>query len=60
MLLRHAFIPAHNTRLAHLCGPLDEHLRAIEAGLQVSIAHRHEHFKIEITKIGRASCRERV
>ena len=47
MLLRHAFIPAHNTRLAHLCGPLDEHLRAIEAGLQVSIAHRHEHFKID-------------
>ncbi|MGP1516820.1 MAG: PhoH family protein [Ottowia sp.] len=47
MLLRHAFIPAHNTHLAHLCGPLDEHLRAIEAGLQVSIAHRHEHFKID-------------
>ena len=47
MLLRHAFIPAHNTRLAHLCGPTDEHLRAIEAGLQVSIAHRHEHFKID-------------
>ena len=50
MLLRHAFIPAHNTRLAHLCGPLDEHLRAIEAGLQVSIAHRHEHFKIDSPK----------
>ena len=47
MLLRHAFIPVHNTRLAHLCGPADEHLRAIEAGLQVGIAHRHEHFKID-------------
>ena len=47
MILRHAFIPAHNTRLANLCGPADEHLRTIEAGLQVSIAHRHEQFKID-------------
>ena len=26
---------------------MDEHLRTIEAGLQVSIAHRHEQFKID-------------
>jgi phosphate starvation-inducible PhoH-like protein len=33
--------------LANLCGPTDEHLRTIEAALQVSIAHRHEQFKID-------------
>ena len=27
MTLRHRFSPPDNTRLAHLCGPLDEHLR---------------------------------
>ena len=47
VILRHSFIPPNNTRLAHLCGPMDEHLRTIEAGLQVSIAHRHEQFKVE-------------
>ncbi|MBK6614542.1 PhoH family protein [Ottowia sp.] len=47
MILRHTFNPPHNTRLAHLCGPTDEHLRTIEAGLQVGIAHRHEQFKID-------------
>ena len=47
MILRHTFTPPNNTRLAHLCGPTDEHLRTIEAGLQVSIAHRHEQFRID-------------
>ena len=47
MILRYAFIPLHNTRLAHLCGAMDEHLRSIEAGLQVSIAHRQGQFKID-------------
>lgn len=47
MILRHAFTPLNNTRLSHLCGPLDEHLRALERGLAVKIAHRHEHFKVE-------------
>ena len=47
MILRHTFSPPNNTRLAHLCGPTDEHLRTIEAALQVSIAHRHEQFKID-------------
>ena len=37
----------NNTRLANLCGPTDEHLRSIEAGLQIGIAHRHEQFKID-------------
>lgn len=47
MILRHAFSPLSNTRLAHLCGPMDEHLRTIEAGLQVRIGHRQEHFRVE-------------
>lgn len=45
--LRHAFTPADNRRLSHLCGPLDEHLRQIEAGLGVRITHRAEHFNVE-------------
>ncbi|MFD1710120.1 PhoH family protein [Ottowia sp. GY511] len=47
MILRHTFTPLNNTRLQHLCGPMDEHLRTIEAGLQVAIAHRHEQFKVD-------------
>ncbi len=47
MILRHLFSPPNNTRLAHLCGPTDEHLRTIEAALQVKIAHRHEQFKVD-------------
>ena len=33
--------------MAHLCGPLDAHIRAIEAALQVKVAHRFEQFRIE-------------
>jgi len=47
LILRHTFSPPNNTRLGHLCGAMDEHLRSIELGLQVKIAHRHEQFKIE-------------
>ena len=47
MILRHAFSPLNNTRLGHLCGPMDEHLRTIEQGLQVRISHRGEHFRVE-------------
>lgn len=47
MIVRHTFSPPNNTRLAHLCGPTDENLRAIEQALQVAIAHRHEQFKID-------------
>ena len=50
MILRHLFTPPNNTRLAHLCGPTDEHLRTIEQALQVKIAHRHEQFKVDGTK----------
>jgi phosphate starvation-inducible PhoH-like protein len=47
LILRHAFSPLNNTRLQHLCGPMDEHLRTIEMALQVRISHRQEHFRIE-------------
>ena len=47
MILRHLFTPPNNTRLSHLCGPTDEHLRTIELALDVRIAHRHEQFKVE-------------
>jgi phosphate starvation-inducible PhoH-like protein len=50
LILRHTFSPPNNTRTGHLCGPLDVHLRTIEAELGVSIAHRHEQFKIDGTK----------
>ena len=50
MILRHLFSPPNNTRLSHLCGPMDEHLRTIEVALQVKIAHRHEQFKVDGTK----------
>ena len=47
LILRHTVSPPNNTRLGHLCGVMDEHLRTIELGLQVKIAHRHEQFKID-------------
>jgi phosphate starvation-inducible PhoH-like protein len=47
LILRHTFSPPNNSRLAHLCGPMDEHLRTIEIALQVGIAHRHEQFKVD-------------
>ncbi len=47
MILRHAFIPPDNTRLSHLCGSLDENLRAIESGLDVKISRRNESFRVE-------------
>jgi phosphate starvation-inducible PhoH-like protein len=33
--------------MGHLCGPLDSHIRTIEAALQVKVAHRFEQFRIE-------------
>ena len=47
MIVRHTFKPLNNVRLGHLCGPLDEHLRRIEDTLGVTIAHRHEQFRVE-------------
>ncbi len=39
--------PLDNQRLASLCGALDENLRQIEAGLDVSIARRGERFVVQ-------------
>ena len=50
VILRHAFIPLDNARLAHLCGSLDEHLRGIEQALDVIISRRNEAFRIEGAK----------
>ncbi len=47
MILRHTFTPPNNTRMGNLCGPMDSHIRTIEAALQVTIAHRFEQFKID-------------
>ena len=46
VILRHTF-PHNNTRLTHLCGLADAHLRTIEVALGVGIAHRHEQFKVD-------------
>ena len=50
MILRHTFTPPNNTRMGNLCGPMDAHIRSIEVGLDVTIAHRFEQFKIDGTK----------
>ena len=50
MIRRHtlaaAALAADNRRLAHLCGPLDTHLRAIEAALGVGLSRREASFRI--------------
>ncbi len=47
MIRRHLLAPPDNRRLAHLCGPLDTHLRSIEAALGVTLARRDASFRIE-------------
>lgn len=42
-----SFNPIDNPRLANLCGPLDENLKQVEVGLDVSISRRGEHFKVQ-------------
>jgi phosphate starvation-inducible PhoH-like protein len=39
-------VPADNTRLANLCGPLDENLRQLEARLEVRIQRRGDTFRV--------------
>jgi phosphate starvation-inducible protein PhoH and related proteins len=48
-----AFAPVDNTRLANLCGTLDENLKQIEVALDVSISHRGERFTVRGNKIQR-------
>ena len=40
------FAPADNIRLVELCGPLDQHLHQIEAGLGVEVRRRGNRFQI--------------
>ena len=47
VILRHTFEPTDNTRLAHLGGAFDEHLRTIEAALAVRISRRGAAFRVE-------------
>jgi phosphate starvation-inducible PhoH-like protein len=47
LILKHTFSPPDNTRMGHLCGPMDSHIRSIEAALQVRVAHRFEQFRID-------------
>ncbi|MCL2076679.1 MAG: PhoH family protein [Betaproteobacteria bacterium] len=42
----HLTLSGDATRLANLCGPLDENLRQIEAALDVALARRGEHFSV--------------
>jgi phosphate starvation-inducible PhoH-like protein len=51
LIVRQTFSPLDNERLAHLCGALDENLRAIEQGLNVVVTRRHEHFRVEGGKL---------
>jgi phosphate starvation-inducible PhoH-like protein len=46
--------PLDNTRLAHLCGPLDENLRQISAALDVTVFRRGERFIVSGTNAARA------
>ncbi|MDP3671396.1 MAG: PhoH family protein [Telluria sp.] len=46
--------PLDNTRLAHLCGPLDENLRQISAALDVTIFRRGEKFIVSGSNAERA------
>jgi len=50
VILRHAFIPPDNERLANLAGNLDGHLRTIEAAFDVKIQRRNESFRVEGAK----------
>ena len=51
MILRHTFAPPNNTRLGHLCGPLDANLRRIEEALSVKVSHRNEQFRVDGPKV---------
>src|SRR5439155_4462027 len=50
VILRHAFTPPDNQRLANLAGSFDEHLRTIAAAFDVKIQRRNESFRVEAAK----------
>ena len=46
LIRRHTLAAADNRRLAHLCGPLDAHLRSIEAAFGVGLSRRDASFRV--------------
>ena len=46
LIRRHTLAVADNKRLAHLCGPLDANLRAIEAAFGVGLSRRDASFRV--------------
>jgi phosphate starvation-inducible PhoH-like protein len=50
VILRHAFIPPDNARLANLAGDFDEHLKTLAAAFEVKIQRRNESFRVEGAK----------
>ena len=50
MIRLHRFDPDDNRRLAHLCGPLDRHLRDIELALALKLQRRGSEFRLEGTR----------
>jgi phosphate starvation-inducible protein PhoH and related proteins len=56
VIRRHSFDNADNRRLAHLCGPLDSHLRSIESALGVTLARRDNSFRIDGPRDGVERC----
>ncbi len=47
LIRRHTIEEPDNRRLAHLCGPVDAHLRQIESALGVSLQRREASFRIQ-------------
>ncbi len=47
MIRLHRFDPEDNRRLAQVCGPLDSHLREIEAALALKLQRRGAEFRLE-------------
>ena len=47
LIRRHTFEEPDNRRLAHLCGPLEQHLRQVESALGVSLSRREATFRIQ-------------
>ena len=47
LIRRHTFAEPDNRRLAHVCGPLDAHLRAVESTLGVILLRRDATFRIQ-------------
>ena len=56
MIRLHRFDLDDNRRLAHLCGPLDSHLRDIEAALALKLQRRGAEFRIEGSRAAIEQC----